>query len=184
VNACIHRNSVVCQHTDTFALAILSHCTALFTTWICLGDNLKHTKVNLNTGSVGPAAFDEHVSFAVMDMKPWQDKYLALATDNSRNIIMDVATGKQVRNLYGHSNDGYSHPKVAWSQSGQYLMGNTQEDGSVCVWDIASSSIVQHLKGHGTPVRDIYSSPTSDTMVTTAFDKATRFWFAPTTQMV
>jgi WD40 repeat protein len=144
------------------------------------GNNLKHTKVNLNSGSVGTAAFDEHVSFAVMNLQPWQDKYLALATDNSRNIILDVNTGKQVRNLYGHSNDGYSHPKVAWSSSGQYLFGNTQEDGSVCVWDIASSSIVQHLKGHGTPVRDIYSSPTSDTMVTTAFDKATRFWFAPT----
>jgi WD40 repeat protein len=144
---------------------------------------LKNTKVNLKSGCVGTSAFDEHASFAVMNLQPWQYEYLALATDNSRNIILDVNTEKQVRNLYGHSNDSYSHPKVAWSSSGQYLMGNTQEDGSVCVWDIASSSIVQHLKGHGSPVRDIYSSPTSDTVVTTAFDKATRFWFAPT-QMV
>jgi WD40 repeat protein len=180
------------QKREAYSVHVYSHfltlptVPSLLTCYILLqialhtGDNLKQTKVNLNSGSVGTAAFDEHVSFAVMDMKPWQDKYLALATDASRNIILDVATGKQVRSLYGHSNDVYSHPKLAWSSNGHYIMGNTQEDGSVCVWDIASSSIVQRLKGHGTPIRDIYSSPTSDTMVTTGFDKTTRFWFPPT----
>jgi WD40 repeat protein len=129
---------------------------------------------------VGTAGFTEHVSFAVMHLKPWHDKFLAAATDNSRNIIIDVTAGKIVRNLYGHVNDGYSQPKVAWSTSGHYLYGNTQEDGSICVWDIASSTIVERLKGHTSPVRDIFSSPTSDTVVSSAFDKATRFWFAPT----
>lgn len=142
-------------------------------------DNFKQTKVNLNEGAVGTAAFDEHVSFAVMNLQPWRDKYLAAATDNSRNFILDVNTGKIVRNLYGHSNDGYSQPKVAWSTSGEYLFGNTQEDSSVVVWDIASGEIVERLKGHTSPVRDIYSSPTSDTVVTTAFDKSTRIWFPP-----
>jgi WD40 repeat protein len=107
--------------------------------------------------------------------------YLALATDTSRNIIVDFETGKQIRNLYGHKNDGYSQPKVAWSQNGQYLYGNTQDDCNICVWDIASATIVQRLEGHSNPIRDMYSSPGTETLVTTSFDKKTHIWLAPST---
>ena len=107
-------------------------------------------------------------------------KYLALATDTSRNIILNVEKGTIVRNLYGHKNDGFSQPKLAWSQNGQYLFGNNQEDSSICVWDIASSSIVQKLEGtHGQPIRDMHSSSLTDTLVTTSFDKKTVVWLTP-----
>lgn len=63
--------------------------------------DFEQTKVNLNGGSAN-GGFEDHVSFAVMDMAVSPDgKYIALATDVSRNIIMEIATGKQVRNLYG-----------------------------------------------------------------------------------
>lgn len=152
-------------------------------TYFDLNRDFYLSKVNLNTnfdGAAGVNAFDEHVSFCVMDMKPFQDdRYVALATDASRNIVLDLrAGGRQVRNLYGHKNDGYSQPKVAWSSSGQYLYGNSQDDRCVVVWDIASSQIVSRLEGHSHPIRDIYASSTSDTVVTTAYDKQTKFWFA------
>jgi WD40 repeat protein len=136
-----------------------------------------HTKINLNQGP-GNGVFSDHVSFCVMDMVP-KNKFLALATDINRNIVLDFETGKQVRNLYGHKNDGYSNPKLAWSASGQYLYGNTQEDSHVCVWDIASSQFVNKLGGHTNPVRAMFSSSLTDTLVTTSFDKMTKIWLAP-----
>lgn len=145
-----------------------------------LQDGCKQTKRNLNGDSTG--GFKDHVSFAVMCLTPSPNggKYLAAATDTSRNIILESATGRQVRNLYGHKNDGFSQPKVAWSSNGQYLFGTTQDDTSVCIWDIASSSIVKRLDGscdgHTGQIRDIYSSPWSDTLVTTSYDKTTKVW--------
>ena len=146
-----------------------------------LSKNCGISKINLNKGNAGAVGgFEEHVSFAVMDMALSPNgKFLALATDTSRNIVLDIATGKQIRNLYGHANDAYSNPKVAWSSSGQYIFGNTQEDGSCCIWDVASSSIVKRLTGHKSPIRGLFSSTFTDTLVTTSFDKQTKIWLAP-----
>jgi WD40 repeat protein len=107
-------------------------------------------------------------------------KYLAAATDTSRNIIFESGTPRQIRNLYGHQNDGFSQPKIAWSSNGQYLFGNTQDDSGICVWDIASSSIVKRLdescNGHKGTVRDMFSSSFSDTVVTVSYDKSAKVW--------
>jgi WD40 repeat protein len=142
-----------------------------------IAKNFGLTKINLNAGTPGTASYEDHVSFAVMDMALYQNKYLALATDISRNIVLDVQDGKQIRNLYGHENDGFSQPKIAWSSNGSYLLGNTQHESCLCVWDIASAQVVERLEGHGQPVRAIYSSQTSDIVITTSFDKAVKFWF-------
>mmetsp|Transcript_355 Transcript_355/g.516 ORF Transcript_355/g.516 Transcript_355/m.516 type:complete len:435 (-) Transcript_355:133-1437(-) len=139
------------------------------------------TKINLNkTGGSAVGGFEDHVSFAVMDMSASPNgKFLALATDASRNIVIDAKTGKQIRNLYGHTNDGFSNPKIAWSSSGQYIFGNTQEDGSICVWDVASATIVKRLEGHANPIRALYASSLTDTLVSTSFDKQVKIWLSP-----
>jgi WD40 repeat protein len=114
-----------------------------------------------------------------MDIAAFGD-YLALATDTSRNIIIEFETGKQVRNLYGHKNDGFSQPKIAWSNNGHYIYGNTQDDNVVCVWDVSGSTIVKKLENaHTQAIRDLFSSHLTDTLVTTSFDKKTNLWFAP-----
>jgi WD40 repeat protein len=143
-------------------------------------------KINLNHGgrpaAAGTSLEDQHVSFAVMDMAVSPNgKYLALATDASRNIIVEIDSGLHSRNLYGHDNDGYSNPKLAWSCNGQYLLGNTQRDSSLCVWDIASSQLVQRYTngGHTSTIRDMCASTTMDMLVTTSFDKKTLLWFGP-----
>lgn len=58
----------------------------------------------------------------------------------------------------------------------QYLYGNSQDENSLYVWDIASSSIVKKLDGHSGFVRDIYSSHTSDTVGTVSFDRTAKVW--------
>mmetsp|Transcript_16109 Transcript_16109/g.21594 ORF Transcript_16109/g.21594 Transcript_16109/m.21594 type:complete len:126 (-) Transcript_16109:751-1128(-) len=121
-----------------------------------------------------------------MDLAPSPDgKYIAAATDTSRQIILESSSSRQIRNLYGHKNDGFSQPKLAWSTNGQYILGNTQEDNSICVWDIASSSIVKRLDdktcnsgggAHTGQIRDLYSSSTSNTFVTASYDKTVKVW--------
>ena len=123
--------------------------------------------------------FDDHVSFAVMHLSVSPNgKYLVCATDASRNIIMEVGSAKILRNLYGHKNDGFSQPKAVWSCNGQYIYGNTQDDNSIIVWDIASSSIVKKIDkncgGHTGQVRDIFSSKRSDTLVSASYDKSVK----------
>ena len=137
-----------------------------------LENDFEPTQINLNGSGAG---FNEHVSFCVMDLKV-HGEYLAAATDTSRNIVLDH-TGKIVRNLYGHQNDGFSQPKLCWSSNGAYVLGNTQDDSMVCVWDVASGELVERLDGHGAPIRDIFSC--GDLMVTTAFDKAVKVWSEP-----
>jgi len=146
-----------------------------------LKDEFKQSKVSLNGGAAGTANFDDHVSFAVLSLLPSPNgKYIAAATDASRNIILETGSDRIVRNLYGHKNDGFSNPKIAWSSSGQYLYGNSQDENCICVWDIASSSIVKRLDadcgGHGGFVRDIYSSNNTDTLVSVSFDKTAKVW--------
>lgn len=146
-----------------------------------LDNGFEQTKINLNkTGGSTVGGFEDHVSFAVMDMSLSPNgKFIALATDTSRNIVIDAKTGKQIRNLYGHTNDGFSNPKIAWSSNGQYIFGNTQEDGSVCVWDVASSTIVKRLEGHTNPIRALFASHLTDTLVSTSFDKKVKIWLNP-----
>lgn len=163
---CFHNDFLVCYVRGTPYLSYFD-----------ITNNFERTKHNLNQGP-GNAGFSDHVSFCVMDMAPRGD-YLALATDTSRNMIVEFNTCKQIRNLYGHQNDGFSQPKIAWSRNGHYLYGNTQDDSALIVWDIASANIVDRLEGHGNNIRDLYSSTTSDTIVTTSFDKQTRVWLAP-----
>ncbi|KAL7573269.1 hypothetical protein ACA910_003414 [Epithemia clementina (nom. ined.)] len=111
-------------------------------TFFDLSKDMKQTKINLNQQQQAPfvsaskttAGFgSDHVSFAILDLRPWRDKYLAAATDMSRKIILELSlpdtfscslqnvSFRIVRNLYGHTNYGYSPPKVAWSLNCQYL---------------------------------------------------------------
>lgn len=160
-------------------------CYARNTAYIAafdLGQDMAQTKINLNKAALNATAggFDDHVSLAVMDLQVSASQHHACwlaATDTARNFVLDARAHRIVRNLYGHANDGFSQPKAAWSFNGQYVMGNTQDESVVCVWDVASEKLVEKLSGHAAPIRDLYSSPSSDVLVTTAFDKTTRMWY-------
>lgn len=55
-----------------------------------------------SVAAAGTGCFDEHVSFAILSLRPSPNsKYIAAATDVSRNIIMEAGTERIVRNLYG-----------------------------------------------------------------------------------
>jgi len=164
----------VCFVNDGNTLCLYERETS-YLSYFDLNDDFKMTKYSLNGPVTG--GFDSHVSFAVMDIAVSPNgKYLCAATDASRNIILEVGTSNIIRDLYGHKNDGFSQPRIAWSRSGKYIYGNTQEDSSVCVWDIASAKMVNKLKSHQGQLRDMFSSRNSDTVVTSAYDKSVKVW--------
>lgn len=152
-----------------------------YLTYFDLKDGYKQTKYSLNGKSAIGDRFDDHVSFSVLSLVPSPNgEYIAAATDVSRNIVMKANSEKIVRNLYGHTNDGFSNPKIAWSSSGQYIYGNSQHENCLCVWDVASSTLVKKLQegegGHNGYVRDICSSNATDTVCTVSFDKTAKVW--------
>ena len=130
-------------------------------------------QVNLNIDSSG--IHDDHVSFTVMDLQlsPNQ-QYIAAATDANRNMVLDL-DGVIVRNMYGHAADGFSTPKIVWGND-SYVMSNTQDQAALCIWDVASSQLVERLTlPHTQPIRAICSSG-HNFVVTTSFDKQTCLW--------
>ena len=164
----------LCFVKDGQSLCIYERDTS-YLSYFDLADEYKMTKFSLNGKTTG--GFDDFVSFAVMQLSVSPNgKYLCAATDSSRNIIIEVGTDNIIRDLYGHKNDSFSQPRVAWSSSGQYVFGNTQEDSGICVWDVASASIVNKLPHHSSQIRDIFSSTTSDTLITASYDKSCTVW--------
>lgn len=172
-----HFNGAVetlCFVKDSTSLCLYERDTS-YLTYFDLNDEYKMSKHSLNGKTTG--GFDDFVSFAVMQLSVSPNgKYLCAATDSSRNIIIEAGTSNIIRDLYGHKNDSYSQPRVAWSSSGQYVYGNTQEDCDICVWDVASSTIVKKLPAHSGQIRDIFSSKSSDTVVTASYDKTSKVW--------
>lgn len=164
----------VCFVNDGDKLCIYERGTSHLA-YFDLNDDFKMSTFSLNGSVTG--GFDSHVSFTIMHLSLSPNgKYLCAATDTSRNIILEVGTDNIIRDLYGHKNDGFSQPRIAWSSNGQYIYGNTQEDSSICVWDIASAKMVKMLKGHSGQLRDITSSRGSDTVVTCSYDKTVKIW--------
>ena len=148
------------------------------------------TTLHLNT-----SLFDDHVSFAVLDLKISADeKYIAAACDNHCHLILDNRLSSFphrlstiVRKLYGHTADCYSRPVVAWSNDGQYVYSNTQNESKLCIYSIASGKLLevndaegaeteQQPLGHVRPIKDVYAHPNGTVVVTTSFDRKTILW--------
>ncbi len=164
----------LCFVKESTSLCMYERDTS-YLTYFDMNDEYKMSKCSLNGKTTG--GFDDFVSFAVMQLSVSPNgKYICAATDSSRNIILEVGTANIIRDLYGHKNDSYSQPRVAWSSSGQYVFGNSQEDCDICVWDVASSSIVKKLPSHTGQIRDMFSSKTSDTLMTVSYDKSCKVW--------
>jgi WD domain, G-beta repeat len=162
----------------------------------------------ITTLHLNASLLDDHVSFAVLDIKTsFDEKYVALACDNHCHLILDntISPNQQlakiVRKLYGHTADCYSRPVLAWSYNGQYIYSNTQNDTKLCIYSVASGKLLledganyehdnnnnvasskdratqqQPWGGHVRPIKDLYSHPYKNLLVTTSFDHHTILW--------
>lgn len=136
---------------------------------------LKETnKFNMNANT-----WDDHCSFAVLDLTASPDgAFVVAATDKDRLIVYHAASGKLMRNLYGANNGRYSNPRCCWSPCAKYVYAST-EDREVAVWDVQTERLVAKVPVHAQPVRDMHRHPSSGALITCSFDKSVKTWTPP-----
>jgi COMPASS component SWD3 len=139
-------------------------------------DSRTMTKTRANMNEHG----DEHVSYTVMDLALSPNgKHVLCATDKHRHIVFRPGTSDKLRNFYGHTADSYSQPRVAWAPSGEYVFSNSQKDGLIYVWEVASEKVVAKLSGHAQTVRglDCVINAAKEAVIATAsYDKCICIW--------
>ncbi|KAF1334337.1 Wd40 repeat-containing protein, partial [Globisporangium splendens] len=139
-------------------------------------------RINMNHDGI------EHVSYTIMDLRiSPSGKYLLAATDTSRHFVFQVKTNVVLRNLYGHKAGAYSQPRAVWHPSEKYVLSNTEDNGEVMVWCVASERVVETISAHDALVRDLSCGITTQqassdgvnaqvTLVTVSYDKRLKVW--------
>jgi COMPASS component SWD3 len=139
-------------------------------------DSRTMTKTRANMNDHG----DDHVSYTVMDLALSPNgKYVLAATDKHRHIIFRPGTSDKLHSFYGHTADSFSQPRVAWDPTGLYIFSNSQKDGLIYVWEVASEKVVAKLAGHGATVRglDCVANASQEAVIATAsYDKCICVW--------
>ncbi len=89
-------------------------------------------------------------------------------------IIWDVASGKRLRDLVGHTS---SISRAVFSPDGKRL-ATAAWDNTVRLWDPATGAAGPLLSGHGGPVRGIAFSRDGRTLVSASDDRTMMLWDA------
>jgi WD40 repeat protein len=86
--------------------------------------------------------------------------------------LWDVATGKVINTLNGHSNWVYS---VVFSPDGKTLASGSQ-DNSIKLWDVATGKVIHTLNGHSHWVYSVVFSPDGKTLASGSQDNSIKLW--------
>ena len=92
---------------------------------------------------------------------------LATASGDKTAKVWDVASGREVRTLSGHTDAVYG---VAFSPDGTRL-ATASWDKTAKVWDVASGREVRTLSGHTDAVYGVAFSPDGTRLATASWDK-------------
>ncbi len=86
--------------------------------------------------------------------------------------LWDVASGRELRTLAGHTDSVYS---VAFSPDGA-LLASGSGDKTVKLWDVASGRELRTLAGHTNSVNSVAFSPDGRTLASGSGDKTVKLW--------
>ncbi len=108
---------------------------------------------------------------ASMSIAP-DGKSLATASSDGSIRIWDIATGRTIALLQGHSERISS---LAFSPDAK-LLASASWDGTVGIWDVSAGIIVTRLLGHEDSVIGVQFSPEGQTLFTRSIDGNIRQW--------
>eukprot|EP00049_Salpingoeca_infusionum_P003399 m.66179 g.66179 ORF g.66179 m.66179 type:complete len:448 (-) comp12107_c0_seq1:218-1561(-) len=119
---------------------------------------------------------DDYVSFSAMDvaLSP-SGRFLLVATDKHRVLLVSRRARTLLAVLYGTTNDEYSNPRCCWDSSERYAYATSQSK-EIIVWDTTTQQVVSRLSGHTGVIRDMAYSAALNTLVSCGFDKSVRLW--------
>jgi WD40 repeat protein/tRNA A-37 threonylcarbamoyl transferase component Bud32 len=92
--------------------------------------------------------------------------------DDNLLMVWDVATGKEILPLKGHTEQVLS---VAFSPDGQRIVSGSG-DKSIKVWDVARGQEILNLQGHTSAVYSVAFSPNGRRIISGSGDKSIKVW--------
>ncbi|RHY30409.1 hypothetical protein DYB32_006343 [Aphanomyces invadans] len=125
-------------------------------------------RLNMNTDDI------EHVSYTIMDLQSSPSgAYLLVATDANRHFVVKVWSSRAQQETFDSD-----MPRVAWHASEQFVVSNTEGEGGLVMWSVASEKVVQRVKAHEKLLRDLWYAQVDgvDVLVTGSYDKALKLW--------
>jgi hypothetical protein len=94
--------------------------------------------------------------------------------------IWDVANGKEIRTLPGHTNELKA---LAFSQDGSLLVSSAT-DNSIKLWDVAGGRELRGFKGQSANINSLAFSPDASLLASTGDDGGTFLWDVKTGQQL
>jgi WD40 repeat protein len=133
------------------------------------------TVYDAKTGAV-KSKYDKHDGTMVYTIVTSADGKTAYSGARDKDIhVWEVATGKEIRRLKGHTEQVY---QLALSNDGKSL-ASASYDKSVRVWDLASNKEVKKFEGHTDGVQGCCFTPDARYVFSASWDKTIRKWRLP-----
>ena len=97
---------------------------------------------------------------------------LATASDDKTAKVWDVASGREVLTLAGHTNGSLAWPSAPMARAWPRPVG----DKTAKVWDVSSGREVLTLAGHTDAVNGVAFSPDGTRLATASCDRTAKVW--------
>jgi streptogramin lyase len=133
------------------------------------------TVFNAKTGAV-LSKYDKHEGTMVYTITTSSDGKTAYSGARDKDIhVWDVATGKEIRRLKGHTEQVY---QLTFSHDGKHL-ASAGYDKTVRVWDVATGQQLKKFEGHTDGVQGVCFTPDGRFLFSASWDKTIRKWRLP-----
>ena len=99
-------------------------------------------------------------------------KLLASGGGDNTVKLWDVATGKEIKTLSGHTNEVWG---VSFSPDGK-LLASGSRDKKVKLWDVTTGKEINTLTGHTNILSSVSFSPDGKLLASGSYDKTVRLW--------
>ena len=96
-------------------------------------------------------------------------------------IVWDVATGRELRRMYGHWQYAFS---AAFAPDGRSLISSGYDDNSLRLWDMATGKETRRFSGHTLNVPCVAFSPDGRVIASCSEDRTIRLWDPATGKVV
>ncbi|MBN9121062.1 MAG: WD40 repeat domain-containing protein, partial [Planctomycetes bacterium] len=144
--------------------------------YVLAGDDAGAVTVyDAKTGAV-KSTYDKHDGTLVYTVATTRDGKTAVSAARDKGVhVWDLATGKELRRLKGHTQQVY---QIAFGP-GDKQLASASYDKTVRVWDFAGGRELHRFEGHKDGVQSACFAPDDRFVFSASWDKTVRKWRVP-----